>query len=166
MTLYEIGEQYRAFLDQLDSGELPDEVIADTWDALDDAFDVKADNTACVIKELEARVEAMKAEAKNLTERAQADQRHADALRRRLAFYMQELEIPRLETARNKLTFRRSEAVEIDEEIFVPWAQAHGDEYLTYKAPTPNKTAIKAALKDGVTVQGARLEERQNLQIK
>jgi hypothetical protein len=37
---------------------------------------------------------------------------------------------------------------------------------LKYSAPTVNATAVKQAIKDGVDVPYARIEERMNLQIK
>ena len=40
------------------------------------------------------------------------------------------------------------------------------DELLTYKAPEPNKKAIKDALKDGLSVQGVRLECNTSVIIK
>ena len=40
------------------------------------------------------------------------------------------------------------------------------DEYLRYKEPEPNKTAIKEAIKSGKEVAGAHLEDTLSLQIK
>lgn len=72
----------------------------------------------------------------------------------------------KFESSRNKLTFRKSESVEINEEAFLPWAAQEHDELLTYKPPVPNKAAIKELLKTGETVEGAAIVVRQNLQIK
>ena len=167
MKLYEIAEDYRRFMAAIEDGDLPEEVISDTLEALEGAFEVKADNIACLIKELEAEAEAIKAEAATLTERAKAKARRAERLRGYLGNAMITLDMPSIETTRNCMKFTKSEAVQIDDErAFVEWAAEHDDSLLTYKDPVPNKTAIKAAIKGGMEIEGARLEQRKNLQIK
>jgi hypothetical protein len=51
--------------------------------------------------------------------------------------------------------------------IFAHWAQVNNrDDLLSYKEPTPNKTAIKAAIKSGQKISGASIVEKNNIQIK
>ena len=73
-----------------------------------------------------------------------------------------------MSTPRVVISFRKSEAVEIENESdFVAWAQSQNrDDLLTYKDPVPNKTAIKKAIKDGQNVSGAELLGKANIQIK
>jgi hypothetical protein len=61
------------------------------------------------------------------------------------------------------ITYRKSEAVELDvsDEVFME----HFSEFVKV-TPTINKTAIKDALKAGITSIPAHLAERQNMQIK
>ena len=63
-------------------------------------------------------------------------------------------------TARVALSFRKSSEVQIDD------IEELSDEYLRYKAPEPDKAAIKAAINEGKEVAGARLVSKANLQIK
>lgn len=63
------------------------------------------------------------------------------------------------------ISYRKSTAVELDDN-FVEWAQENADDLLTYKAPEPNKTAIKDRLKEGGELSHATLVERQNISIK
>ena len=73
----------------------------------------------------------------------------------------------RFYSARNQISFRKSDAVSIDdEEKFLEWAAVEHDEYLTYKKPSINRTAIKKAIESGVEIDGAHIESRQNIQIK
>lgn len=60
------------------------------------------------------------------------------------------------------MSFRKSEAVEFDSQYLtcVP------SEYLKFKAPELNKTAVKKAIKAGETVPGCELVVKNNLQIK
>ena len=58
------------------------------------------------------------------------------------------------------LSIRKSEAAD------APDARAVPEEYWTIKEPTVNKLAVKAALKEGKEVPGARLVQRESLQIR
>ena len=59
-----------------------------------------------------------------------------------------------------QLTTRKSEAVEIDENADITGYK------IIKQVETPDKTAIKNALKKGAVIPGARLVEHDNLQIK
>jgi len=61
------------------------------------------------------------------------------------------------------VSYRKSEAVVIEDESKIPQVYMKIPEPLL---PKPDKTAIKAALKEGTTIAGVSLEVRQNLQIK
>jgi formaldehyde-activating enzyme involved in methanogenesis len=78
---------------------------------------------------------------------------------------LQRLNINKLETARNKITFRKSESVVIGES-FIKWAQDNRADLLRFTDPTADKTAIKQALKEGAEIEGAYIESKQNIQIK
>lgn len=60
MTIFELSEQYVKFAAVAENMELPPEAIADTFEALDGEFDDKADNLACIIKQLSAEGQAIK----------------------------------------------------------------------------------------------------------
>lgn len=169
MKLYELSDIYKSFLDAMEAGEITDaEAIADTLESLDATFNDKADAVACMIKGLDAEAAAIKAEAAALTERAKAKANRAEWLRGYLSNNMLRMGLSKIETPRVKLTFRKSEAVEIlDEMAFIEQLQKDGnDQYLSYKAPTINKIELKAAIKAGAEFIGAALVERQNLQVK
>ena len=161
MSLYDIAKNLNDFMDAVDRGEIPEEAVYDTLESLDMQLDDKIDNVACMIKNLAAEAKSIKEEADNLTARAKAKANKAEWLKGYLATQMQLSNKEKFESKRNKLTFRKSESVEVNEEAFIKWA-AQG----TYKPPVPNKTAIKEFLKSGGTAEGAEIVVKQNLQIK
>ena len=61
----------------------------------------------------------------------------------------------------HELRSRRSEAVEIEDEDLIP-----DDLFKSKTTRTPDKTPIKAALKGGQEIVGARLVQRTNWSIK
>lgn len=169
MKLYELTNEYQSLLNMLDEdSEFPAEAITDTLESITAEIEVKADNIACVLKNLYAEIEAIKAEETRLAERRKSKQTAYDRIKQYLSDELQKANVSKVETARNKITFRKSESVDliVDEGAFINWAAENRDDLLTYKQPTINKTAIKAAIKEGANIAGAQIVEKQNIQIK
>lgn len=167
MKLYEIAADYENLLAAVEAGEIPEEAISDTLESMTALLEDKADNIACLIKNLTAEAEAIRAEEINLAERRKAKERRIDGLKTYLGETLLRAGYDKLETARNRISFRKSESVTVaDEAKFVEWAVKHHDDLLTYKEPTINKTAIKKALASGEEIAGAVIESKSNIQIK
>lgn len=165
MKLYEIANEYLSFMEAIENEEIPEEAIADTLEAIEGEIEIKADNIACILKSLEAEATALKSEETKLAERRKAKERTYDRLKQYLSDTLQTIGLYKMESARNKISFRKSEAVEIADG-FVEWAKENRDDLLTYAQPKANLTAIKKLLKDGEEVAGAQLITKQNIQIK
>lgn len=167
MKLYEIAADYANLLEAIERGDIPEEAIADTLESVVSILEDKADNIACMIKNLNAEAEAIKAEEKRLAERRKAKERQAEGMKEYLAETLLQAGYTKVETARNRISFRKNEKTVVDDEAaFIEWAQKHNDDLLTYSAPTVNKTAVKTAIANGVAVVGAHVEATQNIQIK
>lgn len=161
MTLYEINQ---AMLDCIDmeTGEIID---VERLNELEMAKAEKIENVVLWIKNLDAETDAIIAEMEALMKRRRVKENKAYQLRQ----YLNEaLEGQRFETARCAVGYRKSQAVEIeDEKAFLAWVNASGrDDLLTYQQPKVNKTEVKAALKTGLEIPGAALVEKKNMQIK
>ena len=63
------------------------------------------------------------------------------------------------------MSFRKTETVEVTPDGLEN-LKAMRDDLLKYKDPGPEKTAIKQALKDGLSVQGVQLVQNVNTIIK
>lgn len=160
MKLWEIDNALMDLFDP-ETGEITD---AERWDALQMERESKLEGVACWIKNLLSDADALKQEKDNLAAREKAARNKAERLS---AWLEQALAGEKLNTAKCAVTYRRSEAVEIaDEGAFVAYAQQECDDLLTYKPPVPNKTAIKAAMKDGRDIPGVALVTKQNMSIK
>ena len=168
MKLYELTDEYKALMQMLDDEtDIPAEALADTLESITAEIEVKADNIACLLKNLAADITAIKAEEARLAERRKSKQASYDRIKQYLSDELQKADLTKIETARNKISFRKSESVEIaDEGDFIRWAEVNRDDLLKYAEPKVNKTAIKAAIKDGANIVGAQIVEKQNIQIK
>ena len=162
-SLYELDQ---AVLTVLDNGLVFDEETGeilwdeDNFNQLEIERNAKLESVALYIKSLDADAAAIRAEEKALAERRGIKEKKADRLRGYLAYSMESFGDTRLETPRVALSFRKSQVVEIWDADELP------EQYWKQAAPTPDKTAIKKAIKAGEDVSGASLVDRQNLQIK
>ena len=164
MTIFELSDQYVKVAAVAENMELPPEAIADTFEALDGEFDDKADNLACIIKQLSAEGQAIKEQEDALKARRQAKEKASERLKSLLSMSMQRIGRERIDTARNLITFRKSIGLRIeDEDDFV---QRHRDLCKVETVVTIPKKEITDRLKAGEEISGATLETRQNLQIK
>lgn len=166
MRLYELTNDYLALQAAIENDEIPEEALADTLEAITGSLEDKVDSIACILKGMEADMAAIKAEEDRLKARRQVKAAAYDRLKQYLSDSLQRAGMDKLETARNRITFRKSEKVVCDEAVFLAWATENRDDLLTYKAPEANLTAIKAALKNGDEVFGAYICENRNIQIK
>ena len=158
MTIYEINEQILNCIDP-ETGEIID---IDKLNELELERDAKIENVACWIKELKAEAEAIKAEKLALAERQKVAENKAESLKKWLAYALQG---EKFKTAKCSVSFRKTESVEVTDEGLSNLMKEH-DELLTYKAPEPNKKAIKDALKDGLNVEGVQLVQNTSTIIK
>lgn len=165
MKLYELAEQYNALLEMDD---LPEDALADTLEALGGEFEDKADGIACVIKEAKAVSGAIKAEMDKLDARRKAKEALAKRLSEYLLAQMQAVGMQKLETGRSCVSVaKKAPALKIDDEnAFIAWAAIDHDEYIKYKSPEIDKTAVRDALKAGAEIPGARLEGGYRLAVK
>ena len=158
MTIYEIDNAILECID-LETGEIID---TEQLDKLQMERDTKLENVACWIKDLKAEAEALKNEKQALAERQRVAENKAESLKKWLAYALQG---EKFKTPKCAISFRKSEAVEVTDEGLNNLMKEH-DELLTYKAPEPNKTAIKQALKDGLSVEGIQLVQNISTIIK
>ena len=158
MTIYEIDQAIMECVD-LETGEIID---TEQLDKLQMERDTKLENVACWIKDLKAEAEALKNEKQALAERQKVAENKAESLKKWLAYALQG---EKFKTTKCAISFRKREAVEVTDEGLNNLMKEH-DELLTYKAPEPNKTAIKQALKDGLNVDGVQLVQNVSTIIK
>lgn len=153
MKLYEIDEAVLNCID-LETGEIID---TEQLDKLTMEREAKLENVACWIKELKAEAEALKAEKMAFAKRQQVAENEMESLKNWLAYA---LNGQAFKSTRASVTFRKSQAVEIADIYKLD------KNYLRYKEPEADKTAIKEAFKQGKTVAGATLVENTSVIIK
>ena len=158
MTLYEIDRRIDDFLSYAEDIELSEDEIKDTLDSLMMDRAEKIDNIACYYKNLAAEAEAIKLEEVKLRDRRQAIDSKADRVK---AYLDRALAGNRFESARVKVTYRKSEQVVVED------LDKLGKQFLRIKQTIePDKSLIKEAIKTGAEVEGAHLEVKNNISVK
>lgn len=172
--LHDVAEQYRAFVAQIDdmmelvdAGEMDEGAIWDTLEAIAGEVDEKADTLATLYKSLRYESAALADEVKRLQERKKAKEARAERLLAYLGGVLASCGRTKIETTCNVIRVGTSRRVEIEDEgAFIGWAQEYNPDLLRFKQPEPDKTAIGRLLKDGATIEGARLETVEHVNIK
>ena len=122
----------------------------------------KADATCWVIDHLRAQANYRAAQAKRLADIAKADNTRADALETSLLYVLTRLqpEAKRFSFPNHEITSRKSIIVEITDldKITAEWL-------VVKTTTTPDKNAIKDAIKKGTKVEGAAVINRTNWKI-
>lgn len=152
MNLYEINQEIMTCWDE-ETGEILD---VQRFDALQLALEDKLEGIGCYIKNLEAEAAALKAEEQAFAARRKRAENKAASLKNYLSGYLQGCPF---ETLRVKVSFRKSESLEVLESAVIP------EEYLKYSVDV-NKADLKAAVKAGLVLDGVQLVQRNNIQIK
>lgn len=158
MSIYEIDDSIMSLVD-METGEIED--IA-RFDELQMERNKKVENIGCYYKNLVAEVKAMKEEEANLAQRRKAVENKAERIKNLLVYA---LKGKKFESPRLRCSYRNAKSVQVDND-FVAWAEEHADDLLTFKEPTPNRTAIKAALEDGREIEHAEIVTNESLQVK
>ena len=159
MSIYDIDAAIVSLIDA-ETGEVSDE---EAFDALQMERDKKVEHTGLYYKDLVAEAKAIKEEEASLAARRKSVENKAERLKHLLEYA---LNGDKFSSPRLKVSYRKSATVELSEG-FTKWAEEHADDLLTYSEPKPNKTAIKAAIKDGRVPEGmATIETHENISIK
>lgn len=161
MNLYQIdAEIMMAFENAMDpdTGEIVDEEAYAALDHLVMERDNKIENILLWIKDLKSDAEQLKKEKMAFDERKRSAERKCESLTRYVSGV---LSGKRFKTAKVEASWRKSEVVIYDGDI-----ENLPEKFKKYADPELKKTELKKALKDGEEIDGARLEQRSNLQIK
>lgn len=166
MNLYKIdaaiSAAIEAMFDSMDeeTGEVSEGSVA-AFEELKESRTHKLEAIGIYIKNLTADVEALKTERDKLNNRIIAKENKIERLKEYVAESLKKSNDDKFETARVVYSFRRSEKLEIVDTKKIPQQY-----FKTRIDTTPDKTAIKKAIKNGEQIDGAKIVINQNLQIK
>ena len=137
-----------------DTGEITN---SERLEALQMERQIKLENVALYIKNLKADAAMYKAEKQAFAERQAAAEKRAESL---TEWLKKALDGQKFKTEKAEVNFRKTQIVEVID----IWDL--NEDLLKYSDPTPDKAAIKRAIKAGEEVKGAKLVDDISMTIK
>lgn len=162
LRLYNIQQEYISLAEQIiDNDGLLSEEMEAALQINKDQLENKSQCYGFIVRQLEGECDMIDNEIKRLEAMKKSRGKTVDRLKESVSKAMLLYEIDKIETPTLKISFRKSESIEIEEESLID------EKYMTVKTTkTPDKKAIKEAIKAGEIVLGVTLKENQNIQFK
>ena len=157
MKLYELTEQYK----QLANLDVEPELLADTIEGIEGEIEIKAENLLSVVSNFGSDIDALDNEIKRLTARKKTIVSRQDWLREYLRSNMEVSGIDKITCPLFTITLRKAtQAVQVYDISLL------SEDYIKTTV-SPDKVAIKNALKSGIGIPGAELVDgKRGLMIK
>lgn len=163
-NIYEITQDYLRIMEMASDPELDPEMIADTFEGIEGELEIKAENYAKVMKNLEGDIAALKAEEERLAKKRKAIENNIKRMKAALQEAMELTGKTKFKTELFSFGIQKnapSVVIDVENISDIP------EEFLKYKEPDVDKTAIKAAIQNGIDMSGiAHLEQTQGLRIR
>lgn len=164
MTLYEVAGDYRRMVDALMSTQEDAQTVADTIEAESYPLEVKAQNVAYAIRNLEASAAAIKEAEAQMATRRKAIENRAAHIKEYIKTCLEIAGVTKVECPHFVIAIQNNPpSVDVFEPALVP------AEFMTQPEPppaVPNKKAIAEAIKAGREVPGAMMVQGKRLAIK
>jgi len=156
--LYEIGDDFRELQRMLEDTDIDPATLADTIDAIETEFDVKAQQVTVVIANISAPLDAIADQISRLEAKQKAIKNKVKSLTNYVRTNMERLDKKKIEGDLFNITLALGR-----ESVIVADVDDLPDEYVTVKTTTSaDKKAIKDAIDAGKKVFGAHIERGQS----
>lgn len=166
-SLYLLTAEYQAAAERLNDLDLDAQTIADTLEGMAGAIELKAQNVAFVIRNMESMAEQIKAAEVAMAARRKAIENRAENVRKYLLDSMTATQISKIECPYFKMAIQQNPpALFIDDEESIPQSFWRDPDPVPPPIRYVDKAAVKAALKTGQIVPGAHIERGTRLVIK
>lgn len=166
LKLYEIANEYREVLDLADDPEADLDSFIPALDDLETDLAVKAGHVACYIRELELEATAALEVVESAKKRAKRLEDRADWLRGYLLMQLQKTGITKVADPRVAIAIRKTPPA-----VFIPTVESVPADVERFwrvipESRSPDKSAIREALKQGLAVGDCELRTGERLEIK
>ena len=160
-TMYELTADYLAVLAMATDGETPPDAISDTLEAIGGEIEIKAENSAVIMQELNAEADKLDAEIKRLTARKEALKNNVDAIKQRVYNAMKSTKKEKFKTTLFSFSIKKNPPkLVIDDETKIP------KKHLIPQPAKIDNATLKADLNAGKKCRYAHLEQGESLIIK
>ena len=162
MNIFNIQSEYQQLVNELieNGGEITSELEL-ALQINKDNFHSKSENYAYITKQFDGEMDIIDNEIKRLQQAKKSREKTIQRLKDTIELAMLTFEVDKIETPLIKISFRKSESVEVTDVNELP------NEYKVIKViESADKLKIKDALKSGMFIEGCSIKTNRNLQIK
>jgi len=159
MKLLDIADEFQK-LYELASESDDIETLNSLYQEIEAKLEEKADNTRLILSKLDSDIEFLNKEIKRLQERKKMIERNKESLKTLLSIALKLSGVEKLKTKKATFYFAPTPPrVVINDENLIP------DEFKIVKTEI-DKQKLKEALKNGLEIKGATLEQNETLRIR
>lgn len=160
-TIYELTADYMAVLEMASDPDTDPQAIADTLEGIGEEIEIKAENTAKVLKELEGEAAKLKAETERLDARRKNIENNIKSIKSRIYDAMKLTGKEKFKTTLFSFSIGKNPVkLIIDDEKKIP------KKYFVPQPPKLDAAKLKEDLKAGAVRRYAHLEQGESLRIK
>ena len=162
MTIFKIQAEYQQIVNELieNGAELTPELEL-ALQITKDNFHSKSESYAFITRQFDAEMDIIDNEIKRLQQAKKTREKAIERLKANIEMAMNTFEVDKIETPLIKISFRKSESVEVEDVNNLP------NEFKVIKlSETADKLKIKDAIKSGILIEGCTIKTNRNLQIK
>ena len=158
--LYELTEQYNNLLELMDNPDVPQELLDESLNSINDELDVKLENIAKVIKSMEVDVKGLKEEEKRLADRRKSLENKIQNLKDYAENAMRATGVKKVKGKVFTLNIQNNAP-----SVLIKDLERIPNEYFKVKKEV-DKTLLKEKLKEGQVIEGAELQQTESLRIR
>lgn len=160
-NLFDLTSDYLQILDMMDDPELDQQTLADTMERIEGALEDKFDRYVYVAKQEQGDIDVLNETIKQLQARKKSKEENLKKLKKVMTDVMNVTGKIKFKTAQHSYWVQKNpKSVVIDTENVrdIP------EDYLTFKEPEANKTAIQKAIEEGKDFSGlAHIEQTEGV---
>ncbi|MGM0220035.1 siphovirus Gp157 family protein [Enterococcus sp. AZ126] len=159
MKLYELTGNYNQVLELAE--QLDAETLKDTLDSIDEAIEIKVENTAKVVRSLEGNVDAIDAEIKRLTAKKSTLNNNIKGIKSYMQESMEQVGKDKIKGQLFNIGIQNNpQSVNVMDEKKINM------NYFIEQPPKLDKKLLLADLKEGKEVEGAEIQQTRSLRIR
>ena len=158
-TLYELSANYEFLV--RNAAEIDEELLKDTLESIDEDIELKADNYARVLVELEGQINTLKAEENRLSDKRKAIENNVKRMKQNLEESMRLTGKTKFKTDFFSFNIQKNPiSVNVIDESLID------ENYFVEQPKKLDKKQLKEDLKMGANILGAELVQTEGLRIK
>ena len=158
MNIFEMTVMANELYELLTSGEIDEQTIADTLEAM--GTEEKLESYCKVIRQLEADAEMLKAEKERIEKKKKTIDNSIDRMKKAVMEFMKAQGSTKSTVGTFTVALSTSKAVNILDESKVPVR------FLVEQAPKIDRASIRAELMSGAEIEGCELQVNEGVRIK